>query len=128
MMGIDVDVLGNHSFDHGQTYLRTELISLAPFPMLSANVVFPDGTTPPEWSKSTVLDLGHGVKLGVVGFTTESTPGIVFPGNLDPFEVRPVVPAVNAEAASARRTEPTRSSRSGTRALRRARSTTPRAR
>jgi 2',3'-cyclic-nucleotide 2'-phosphodiesterase (5'-nucleotidase family)/predicted AlkP superfamily phosphohydrolase/phosphomutase len=100
MMGIDVDVLGNHSFDHGQTYLRTELIPLAPFPMLSANVVFPDGTTPPEWSKSTVLDLGHGVKLGVVGFTTESTPGIVFPGNLDPFEVRPVVPAVNAEAAA----------------------------
>ena len=32
MMGIDVDVLGNHSFDHGQTYLRTELIPLAPIP------------------------------------------------------------------------------------------------
>jgi 2',3'-cyclic-nucleotide 2'-phosphodiesterase (5'-nucleotidase family)/predicted AlkP superfamily phosphohydrolase/phosphomutase len=100
MMGIDVDVLGNHSFDRGQTFLRTELIPLAPFPMLSANVVFPDGTTPPEWSKSTVLDLGHDVTLGVVGFTTESTPDVVFPGNLDPFEVRPVVPAVNAEAAA----------------------------
>ena len=99
MMGIDLDAIGNHSFDHGQAYLRNELISLAPFPMLSANVVFPDGSSPAEWSKSKVIDFGHGVKLGVVGFTTESTPGIVFPGNLDPFEVRPVVPAVNAEAA-----------------------------
>jgi len=99
MMGIDLDAIGNHSFDHGQTYLRNELIPLAPFPMLSANVVFPDGSSPAEWSKSHVIDFGHGVKLGVVGFTTESTPGIVFPGNLDPFQVRPVVPAVNDEAA-----------------------------
>jgi 2',3'-cyclic-nucleotide 2'-phosphodiesterase (5'-nucleotidase family)/predicted AlkP superfamily phosphohydrolase/phosphomutase len=99
MMGIDLDAIGNHSFDHGQTYLRNELIPLAPFPMISANVVFPDGSSPSQWSKSKVFDFGHGVKLGVVGFTTESTPGIVFPGNLDPFQVRPVVPAVNAEAA-----------------------------
>jgi 2',3'-cyclic-nucleotide 2'-phosphodiesterase (5'-nucleotidase family) len=101
MMGIDIDAIGNHSFDRGQAYLRNELISLAPFPMISANVV--DGTsglTPPEWSPSHVFTFGHGVKLGFVGFTTESTPGIVFPGNLDPFVVNPVVPAVNAAAAA----------------------------
>jgi 2',3'-cyclic-nucleotide 2'-phosphodiesterase (5'-nucleotidase family) len=99
LMGIDADAVGNHSFDHGQNYLRTQLISLAKFPVLSSNVVYPDGTTPPEWSPSTTFKFPGGVKLGLVGFTTESTPGIVFPGNLDPFEVRPVVPAVNAEAA-----------------------------
>ena len=99
MMGIDLDAIGNHSFDRGQTYLREKLIPLADFPMLSANVVTPDGQTPKEWSASKTLDFPHGVKIGFVGFTTESTPGIVFPGNLDPFEVRPVVPAVNAEAA-----------------------------
>jgi 2',3'-cyclic-nucleotide 2'-phosphodiesterase (5'-nucleotidase family)/predicted AlkP superfamily phosphohydrolase/phosphomutase len=101
MMGIDIDAIGNHSFDRGQTYLRNELISLAPFPMISANVV--DGTsglTPAEWSPSHVFTFDHGVKLGFVGFTTESTPGIVFPGNLDPFVVNPVVPAVNAAAAA----------------------------
>ena len=27
MMGIDIDAIGNHSFDHGQAYLRNELIS-----------------------------------------------------------------------------------------------------
>jgi 2',3'-cyclic-nucleotide 2'-phosphodiesterase (5'-nucleotidase family) len=103
MMGIDVDGIGNHSFDRGQTYLRTQLIPLAGFPLITANVVYPNGTTPKEWSPSTVINFGHGVKVGLVGFTTESTPGIVFPGNLDPFEVRPVVPAVNAEAAKLRK-------------------------
>src|SRR5262249_14817791 len=103
MMGIDADAIGNHSFDHGQTYLRTQLIPLATFPMLSANVVNPNGSTPPEWSPSAVFKFDHGVQLGLVGFTTESTPGIVFPGNLDPFQVRPVVPAVNAAAAKFRK-------------------------
>src|SRR4051812_16130575 len=80
LMGIDADAVGNHSFDHGQNYLRTQLISLAKFPVLSSNVVYPDGTTPPEWSPSTTFKFPGGVKLGLVGFTTESTPGIVFPG------------------------------------------------
>ena len=99
MMGIDVDAIGNHSFDRGEQYLRNTLIPLAPFPMISANVVFPNGQTPAEWSKSVVFNIGGGTKIGFVGFTTESTPEVVFPGNLGPFEVRPILPAVNAEAA-----------------------------
>ncbi len=99
MMGIDLDAVGNHSFDRGQAYFRNELIPLAGFPLISANVVQPDGTTPTGWTPSKVIDFGHGVKVGFVGFTTESTPEVVFPGNLDPLEVRPVIPAVNAEAA-----------------------------
>ncbi len=100
MMGIKADGIGNHNFDRGQAYLRTELIPLANFPLVSANVVFSNGKTPAEWSPSTVFsDTFDGGKLGVVGFTTEATPSLIFPGNLGPFEVRPVVPAVNAEAA-----------------------------
>jgi 2',3'-cyclic-nucleotide 2'-phosphodiesterase (5'-nucleotidase family) len=98
MMGISADGIGNHNFDRGEQYLRTELIPLAKFPLVSANVVFPNGTTPPEWSKSKVFNF-EGGKLGIVGCTTESTPDIVFPGNLGPFEVVPIVPAVNAEVA-----------------------------
>ena len=86
MMGIDVDAIGNHSFDRGEQYLRNTLIPLAPFPMISSNVVFPNGQTPAEWSKSVVFNIGGGQKLAFVGFTTESTPEVVFPGNLGPFE------------------------------------------
>ncbi|HEX9124128.1 MAG TPA: 5'-nucleotidase C-terminal domain-containing protein [Actinomycetota bacterium] len=100
LMGIDADGIGNHNFDRGEQYLRTQLIPLADFPMLTANVVYPDGTTPPEWSPSTVFSTTFdGGKLGVIGCTTEAAPSLIFPGNLGPFEVRPIVPAVNAEAA-----------------------------
>jgi 2',3'-cyclic-nucleotide 2'-phosphodiesterase (5'-nucleotidase family) len=101
MMGIDAEALGNHTFDRGEQFLRTELIPLADFDMISSNVVFPDGTTPSEWSKSTMFIRG-GVRVGVVGFTTEATPSLLFPGRLGPFQVGPVVPAVNAEAARLR--------------------------
>ena len=99
MMGIDVDAIGNHSFDRGEQYLRNTLIPLAPFPMISSNVVFPNGQTPAEWSKSVVFNIGGGQKLAFVGFTTESTPEVVFPGNLGPFEFRSILTTVNAEAA-----------------------------
>jgi 2',3'-cyclic-nucleotide 2'-phosphodiesterase (5'-nucleotidase family) len=96
MMGIDAEAVGNHSFDRGEQFLRNELIPLADFPVLSANVVFPNGKTPAEWSPSAVYSL-HGEKVGIVGFTTEATPSLLFPGRLGPFEVRQVVPAVQAE-------------------------------
>ncbi|MGE5827336.1 MAG: 5'-nucleotidase C-terminal domain-containing protein [Micromonosporaceae bacterium] len=96
MMGIDAEGLGNHTFDRGEQFLRTELIPLANFPMISSNVVFPNGQTPAEWSKSTTFTRS-GVKVGVVGFTTEDAPDLLFPGRLGPFEVHPVIPAVNAE-------------------------------
>jgi 2',3'-cyclic-nucleotide 2'-phosphodiesterase (5'-nucleotidase family)/predicted AlkP superfamily phosphohydrolase/phosphomutase len=101
MMGIDVEALGNHTFDRGEQFLRTQLIPLAGFDMISSNVVFPNGQTPAEWSKSTTFTR-DGVKVGVVGFTTEATPGLLFPGRLGPFQVQPVVPAVNAETARLR--------------------------
>jgi len=101
LMGVDVDGLGNHNFDRGEQYLRNVLIPLAPFPIVSANVVYPDGTTPPEWSPSTVFAdrFDGGSKVGIIGCTTEATPELIFPGNLGPFEVHPILPAVNAEAA-----------------------------
>ena len=99
MMGFGVDTVGNHSFDRGEDYYRHQLIPLADFPILSANVV--DGTsgkTPPEWSPSKTFRFGD-VKLGIVGFTTVDTPLLLFPGRLGPFVVKPVLPAINPEAA-----------------------------
>ena len=46
MMGLSADTLGNHNFDRGSEYLRTELIPLATYPYLAANAVYPDGTLP----------------------------------------------------------------------------------
>jgi 2',3'-cyclic-nucleotide 2'-phosphodiesterase (5'-nucleotidase family) len=98
LMGFSADGLGNHNFDRGQAYLRNTLIPLARFPYLSANVVDAAGNTPPEWSPSRVFRL-RGVKIGLIGFTNEDAPTLVFPGSFDPFHVENATTAVNAEAA-----------------------------
>ena len=96
MMGIDAEAIGNHQFDRGEQFLRNELIPLANFPVLSANVVFPNGQTPAEWDPSHVFSFEN-EKVGVVGFTTEATPSLVFPGNLGPFQVVSAVDTIQAE-------------------------------
>src|SRR5262249_31789792 len=58
MVGMDLDTLGNHNSDRGQDYLRHTLMPIAHFPFVTANVVDPNGKTPPEWSPSTVFKFG----------------------------------------------------------------------
>jgi len=99
-MGIGLDGLGNHNFDRGQNYLRTELIPLANFPYVSANIVDAAGRTPAEWSKSKVFDTTFGgVKVGIVGFSNDDLPTLINPAGLVPFHVENSTAAVNAEAA-----------------------------
>ena len=98
MMGVDAEAVGNHQFDRGEQFLRNELIPLADFPILSANVV--DGTTgrtPAEWDPSATYRFGD-VRVGVVGFTTKDTPQLLFPGRLGPFVVNDPLAPINAEA------------------------------
>jgi len=101
-MGLSADTLGNHNFDSGSVYLRTELIPLAMHPYLAANVVHTTtGLLPPEWKASYTFNL-DGFKLGVVGYTLTELPSLIFPGNLDPFKVTDPIAAVSAEAAKLR--------------------------
>lgn len=97
MMGFDLDGLGNHNFDKGQAYLRNTLIPLANFPYISANVIDANGKTPAEWKPSVVFDTFDGGKVGVIGFTNEDAPTLVFPGSFDPFIVASPLPIVQNE-------------------------------
>ncbi len=101
-MGFSADGLGNHNFDRGSAYLRNTLIPLAKFPYVSANVVLPNGRTPKEWSPSTTFNV-EGGKLGLVGFTNEDAPTLVFPKAFDPFSVKARLPLVQAEVDALRR-------------------------
>jgi 2',3'-cyclic-nucleotide 2'-phosphodiesterase (5'-nucleotidase family) len=102
MMGLSADTFGNHNFDRGSVYLRTELIPLSNFPYLSANTVYQDtGKLPPDWKASWTFSF-DGFKLGVIGYTLPELASLVFPGNLDPFKVTDPVAAVNAEATRLR--------------------------
>src|SRR5205823_6804662 len=100
MMGMGLDGLGNHNFDRGQQYLRTELIPLANFPYVSSNIVDANGNTPAEWSKSKVFDTTFGgVKVGIVGFSNDDLPTLINPAGLAPFHVENSTASVNAAAA-----------------------------
>jgi 2',3'-cyclic-nucleotide 2'-phosphodiesterase (5'-nucleotidase family) len=99
MMGFTLDGLGNHNFDRGQRYLRKELIPLAHFKYVSANIVnATTGKPPAEWSKSQILDLG-GVEIAVIGFSNEDIPELTKPGSLGPFVVKNATNRVNRRAA-----------------------------
>ena len=101
MMGFSADGLGNHNFDKGQAYLRTTLIPLAKYPFLSSNVVNAGGATPAEWKPSLTVQT-EGGKLGIVGYTNEDAPSLVFPNAFDPFTVQPALPKVQAEVNALR--------------------------
>ena len=97
LMGFSADGLGNHNFDKGATFFRTEIVPLANFPYLSSNIVDVAGKTPPEWKPSQVFDAFDGAKLGLVGFSNEDIPELTRPGALDPFHVESRIPRVQAE-------------------------------
>ena len=96
LMGFKLDGLGNHNFDRGEQYLRDELIPLAKFKYLSANIVDANGNTPNDWRPSRLLQFG-GLDVGIVGFSNEDIPELTKPGSLGPFHVEPRIPTVQAE-------------------------------
>jgi 2',3'-cyclic-nucleotide 2'-phosphodiesterase (5'-nucleotidase family) len=97
-MGFTLDGLGNHNFDRGEQYLRNELIPLAKFKYVSANILDKaTNDTPPEWSKSRVIDFGP-YKLAVIGFSNPDIPELTSPGSLGNFKVTDPLAAVNQRA------------------------------
>lgn len=104
-IGVDMNALGNHEFDHGVQHLlrlanggcrvaagqppianrRTcagvdGKFAGAKFPFVSANVLGRDSDQPlvaPTWIKSF-----DGVRVGFIGAVTRSTPGIVVPSGV----------------------------------------------
>jgi 2',3'-cyclic-nucleotide 2'-phosphodiesterase (5'-nucleotidase family) len=97
-MGFTYDGLGNHNFDRGQQYLRNELIPLAQFKFVSANIIDPaTGKTPAEWAPSRTFDFGS-VRLAVIGFSNDDLPTLINPAGLVPFVVTNSTDAVNKRA------------------------------
>ena len=56
----------------------------------------PRGTPRPSGRRRAVFTF-DGPKVGLVGFSNEDIPSLIFPGGLGPFHVDPRVPAVQAE-------------------------------
>ena len=74
-LGLSATVLGNHEFDYGAGNLE-DILRWAHFPVLSSNHTVRDSAAPRHLRGVQFMDIQAvgGVKLGIVGLTTPSTP------------------------------------------------------
>lgn len=75
--GLDASAVGNHEFDYGPSFLNSYLKNGVE-PSLSANLYSQIGEPVtrflPNSKRSHIIQLGDGVKIGVIGLTTVDTP------------------------------------------------------
>jgi 5'-nucleotidase / UDP-sugar diphosphatase len=86
MLGYDAMAVGNHEFDKPLAVLRSQR-AMVKFPMLAANI-YEDGRRMFEPYK--VFDI-DGLRVGVIGLTTEDTRKMVSPENIKGIEFRSVI-------------------------------------
>ncbi len=117
-LGVAAAAIGNHEFDYGPEgpgsmalqagedplgALKAR-IRQARFPLLSANLRDAATGQVPSWTGNdgTLLMTVKGVKVGVLGLTTESTPNVTNPANVASLRFLPLAPAALEASRSLR--------------------------
>lgn len=77
-MGYTSVAIGNHEFDNKVEALN-ERLAESNFPYLSANIRLKTDNTIPSFATPYIIKEIDGVKLGIIGLTTTSTPSSAFP-------------------------------------------------
>lgn len=75
-IGFDAGVVGNHEFNYGSDYLRTA-VSASHYPILAANILDEEGQ--PAFGKAYEIVEKDGVKIGILGLTTQYIPHFEHP-------------------------------------------------
>ena len=103
-MDYDASAIGNHEFDFSQEGL-SENLNKSDFPYLAANLKNTSGGYPSFIKPYIIKNIG-GIKIGIIGLTTNSVININFPKNVQGLELIPykdaldeAVPAAQAEGA-----------------------------
>lgn len=115
-LGYDAVTIGNHEFDYGPVgdatipaspsddprgALRAR-IAEADFPVLSANTVRTDGSPMGIGEEASITIERAGVRIGLVGVTTESTLHTTMSGNVSDLRIDPLVATITREATRLR--------------------------
>ena len=80
-MALDATAIGNHEFDWGRDTLQARMAH-SEFPWLSANIFETATGLRPHWSKPYEILERDGIRIGLVGYTTSSTPTAARPSNV----------------------------------------------
>jgi 2',3'-cyclic-nucleotide 2'-phosphodiesterase (5'-nucleotidase family) len=99
-LGRTASALGNHEFDWGQDTLRARMRE-ARYPFLAANVTDAAGKDVPWIPDDTLVTIG-GLRIGIIGVATVSTPTSTKPANVADLRFTNPVPVVNARAHALR--------------------------
>ena len=112
---LEVAAIGNHHFDIDYQWF-IDLMPLAGYPSLAANIVLQEGATPialpvdgatpiaatgAPWAPTAVFEF-EGLTVGFIGITTLDTPRVTREGALGPYELLEPVPVVNQYAEELR--------------------------
>ncbi|WP_163779982.1 bifunctional metallophosphatase/5'-nucleotidase [Myxococcus vastator] len=117
-LGVDAAAIGNHEFDYGPVgpgsmarrpgddplgALKAR-IGQARFPLLSANLRDAATGAAPAWTGNdgTYLMEVKGVKVGILGLSTEDTPKVTNPANVTSLRFLPLAPAALEASRSLR--------------------------
>jgi 5'-nucleotidase len=117
-MGYAATAVGNHEFDYGPEGPATTAASIeddprgalkaraheAKFPFLVSNILDEQSGARIKWPNmpaSTMVEVA-GVKVGIVGASTESTPFTTMAANFAGLKMAPTAPAIAAEAKALR--------------------------
>jgi 5'-nucleotidase/UDP-sugar diphosphatase len=105
LMGYDAAAVGNHEFDFGLDGLR-ERAARSEFPFLSANIRDKATGAVADIALPYVIREVNGIKIGLIGLTTTSTPRTTNPEHVAGFDFIPyqqaleeVVPQARADGA-----------------------------
>ena len=86
--GYSAAALGNHDFDFGLDVLRRHAQE-SKFPYLAANLVRKSDGQVPDFARPYAILPVNGVRVGLVGLTTVSSPQTTKPTNIAEFDFRP---------------------------------------
>ncbi|HET9986194.1 MAG TPA: 5'-nucleotidase C-terminal domain-containing protein, partial [Longimicrobiales bacterium] len=94
--------IGNHEYDWGVRTLRAR-VGQAEWPWLAANAFVAGTDTAPSWIRPTALLDVDGVKLGIVGLSTQETPTTTKAENVRGLEFRSGAAAIDRWVPELRR-------------------------
>ena len=95
LIGTDAWTLGNHEFDRGREELEDNIKYIhGRIPVLSANITYKDTDQLIDNVLPYVILERYGVKIAVIGVTTEYTEKMVTYPNFEPYEVHSASEAI----------------------------------
>jgi len=100
-MEYDAAALGNHEFDFDVDGLE-QRVSEMDFPILAANVTEKGSGQVPGFIQPYIIEEVEGIKVGIIGLASRSTPSSAFPVYVENFDFTSYADAIDKYAPMAR--------------------------